>query len=523
MPPVPDLDVASIVARTSRSYDALPYTSNPFPNTHPSLLGAIARLFALEAAPLSQARVLELGCASGGNIIPLAARHPHASFVGIDLSNNQIEAGQARIARLGLPNIALRCRSFTEIEKGEAAFDYVICHGVYSWVPEPLRETILRICRDSLSPRGIALISYNVLPGWRMLQALRDCFLLHTGSDADPAARVAETRALLQLLPKACGDGSLYKDFLSREAVRLAACSDDYLAHEFLEVVNEPCSFREFADAARRRGLAFLAEAELPSMIPANYPAAMSELIHKAGGNQLLASEQHIDIVSGRTFRQTLLVGAERGARIDRGLSNARVEGLHFIGGTGIMLTKEPNGVTLAAPSGRRLHTNSALLADVLARFVAAFPGSSNVDDLVAALPASARNAEGRTLVRDGLLNMAVNGLAMPRLDPVTAAARAANKPVACPLARSEAESGAATAVNLRHERVDLAGLAQFVLPLLDGSRDADAVGAAIADGRLAFSRNGMAIADAAERRKIAAHNLRSLLPELARAALLVA
>jgi 2-polyprenyl-3-methyl-5-hydroxy-6-metoxy-1,4-benzoquinol methylase len=172
MSPANELDVASIVARTARSYDALPYTSDPFPNTHPSLLGAIARLFALDTAPVNEARVLELGCASGGNIIPLAARHPQASFVGVDLSKAQIEAGQARLARLNLSNIALRCQSFAEIEKGGAGFDYIICHGVYSWVPAPLREAILRICRENLSPRGVALVSYNVLPGWRMLQPL---------------------------------------------------------------------------------------------------------------------------------------------------------------------------------------------------------------------------------------------------------------------------------------------------------------------------------------------------------------
>ncbi len=159
MPSVSELDESSIVARTSRSYDALPYTSDPFPNTHPALLAAIAHLFAIDAAPLPAARVLELGCASGGNIIPLAARHPQASFVGVDLSGAQVAAGQKRIADLGLANIALHCQSFSEFTGHDAAFDYIICHGVYSWVPAALRETIFRICRENLSPRGIALIS----------------------------------------------------------------------------------------------------------------------------------------------------------------------------------------------------------------------------------------------------------------------------------------------------------------------------------------------------------------------------
>jgi SAM-dependent methyltransferase len=524
MSPATEPDVSAIVARTSRSYDALPYTSDPFPATHPALVGAIARLFAIDAAPLAQARVLELGCAAGGNIIPLAARHPHAAFVGIDLSGAQVSAGRARIAQLDLSNIELRRESFSELGVLGRSFDYVICHGVYSWVPAPLRETILRICRDSLSPRGVALISYNVLPGWRMLQALRDCFLLHASADADPRQRVAQARALLQSLPKACPEAGPYRDFLLSQADRLLKFSDDYLAHEFLEEVNEPCSFREFVDAARRRGLAFLAEAELPSMILANYPPNMAEMVQKAGGNQLLATEQSIDMVSGRTFRHTLLVAAERAPQIDRRLSSGRMEGLHFIGGGALALTREADGVTLAAPAGRRLHTDSAPLAQALARFVAAFPGSSGVDDLVQALPAAARNAESRALVREGLLNMVINGLATARIEAVPAVARAGSMPVACPMVRAEAARGAATTVNLRHERVDLDGLAAIVLPMLDGSRETDAISAAIAAGghRLAFTRDGIAIDDPNERRRIASGKLLTLLPSFARAGLLL-
>jgi SAM-dependent methyltransferase len=526
MPPVTELDVSSIVARTSRSYDALPYTSDPFPTTHPSLLAAIAHLFAVDAAPLTQARVLELGCASGGNIIPLAARHPQASFVGVDLSSAQVAAGRARIAQLGLSNIEIRCQSFSELDTRDAAFDYIICHGVYSWVPAPLREIILRICRKNLSPRGVALISYNVLPGWRMLQALRDCFLLHATPDADPQQRVAEARALLQFLPQACPTDGPYKDFLFSQAERLLKSSDAYLAHEFLDDVNEPCSFRDFMDAARQHGLAFLGEADLPSMILANYPQHMVETVRKIGGDRLAATEQLIDMVSGRTFRSTLLIAADRAPRIDRQLSQTRIDGMHFLGNSGLALTHESGGVTLAAPSGRRLHASSAPLAEALARFVEAFPGSSNVDDLVQALPAAVRNADGRALVREALLNMVTNGLASPRMDAVPAVSRAGARPVACPMVRAEAARGEVSSVNLRHERVELGGLARFVLPLLDGSRDAAAITAAIMDGardgRLTFTRNAAAVGDPDRRGRMAADSLGILLPELARAALLL-
>jgi SAM-dependent methyltransferase len=340
MPPA-EPDISAIVARTSRSYDALPYTSNPFPMTHPALVGAIARLFALEAAPLGGARVLELGCAAGGNIIPLAARHPDASILGVDLSAAQVAAGRARVADLGLTNIEIRCQSFADFDsRHEGPFDYIICHGVYSWVPAPLRDTILRICRDGLAPHGVALVSYNVLPGWRMLQALRDCFLLHSTRDADPRRRAAEARALVQLLPRGAPDDGAYKSFLAAEAARLGGSSDEYLAHEFLDDVNEPCTFRDFVGAAQRHDLAFLAEADLPSMVVTNYPPAMAEVVPRIGGNALLATEQSIDMVSGRTFRQTLLVAADRASAIDRQLAGARLESLHFLGDAGSACTR---------------------------------------------------------------------------------------------------------------------------------------------------------------------------------------
>jgi hypothetical protein len=113
---------------------------------------------------------------------------------------------------------------------------------------------------------------------------------------------VTQARALLQLLPQACPEASAYRDFLAGQADRLLKSSDDYLAHEFLDDVNEPCTFREFIGAARRQGLAFLAESELPSMILANYPPHMAQMVQQASGNQLLATEQYIDMVGGRTF-----------------------------------------------------------------------------------------------------------------------------------------------------------------------------------------------------------------------------
>src|SRR5215472_8789271 len=167
-------------------YDLVPYESYPFPRSHIRHLHAIGRLFALTPPAPDGCRVLELGGASGGNLIPVAIDHPGSHFLGIDLSARQIEAGQRQIADLGLKNIELRTGSIVDIDAGIGAFDYIIAHGVFSWVPPAVREKLLAVCRDCLAPQGIALVSHNTLPGWSPWQSLRETIRHHSRHITDP-------------------------------------------------------------------------------------------------------------------------------------------------------------------------------------------------------------------------------------------------------------------------------------------------------------------------------------------------
>ena len=90
------------------TYDELPYDSLCIPETNPGRLAVLAHLFGLDFPKPTECRLLELGCASGGNLIPMAADLPRSRFVGIDLAPAQIDAGNAVIAALGLDNVELR-------------------------------------------------------------------------------------------------------------------------------------------------------------------------------------------------------------------------------------------------------------------------------------------------------------------------------------------------------------------------------------------------------------------------------
>ena len=168
------------------AYDEVPYVSFPFPQTHPDRLATIATLLGMDPPPVGRCRVLELGCAAGGNLIPMALGLPDSEFVGIDLSTRQIAEGRAAVDALGLQNITLEPVNILEIEADFGQFDYIIAHGVYSWVPADVQDKLLEVCRQNLSPNGVAYVSYNTYPGWRLHGAIRDMMLYHTQDLSDP-------------------------------------------------------------------------------------------------------------------------------------------------------------------------------------------------------------------------------------------------------------------------------------------------------------------------------------------------
>jgi cyclopropane fatty-acyl-phospholipid synthase-like methyltransferase len=176
------------------SYDEVPYESHPYPQTHPDRLATVAKLLGLNPAMPDKCRVLELGCAGGGNLIPMAYGLPESQFLGVDLSRVQIDQGLEMIKALGLKNIQLRHQSIVDIGPDIGKFDYIICHGVYSWVPTAVQDAILGVCYRHLLPRGIAYISYNTYPGWHMRGMIRHMVSYHARQFAEPAMRVKQAR-----------------------------------------------------------------------------------------------------------------------------------------------------------------------------------------------------------------------------------------------------------------------------------------------------------------------------------------
>lgn len=293
--------MSDIEKKIGTSYDQLPYHSVAFTQSAPEHLHAVAHLFGVQAPDPETARVLELGCAAGGNLLPFAVRNPRASALGVDLSEIQVESGKSLIADLKLSNIELRRMSIADIGPKLGRFDYIICHGVYSWVPEDVQDAILRVCKENLNDNGVAYVSYNTYPGWKAKEVIRDAMILRGGARDSASEKLGYARGMIDFLHDHARPGSVLKQTLDDNIATIRNGPEYYLHHEFLELCNSPCYFREFAAKAKAQGLSYLAESGVMEMFASNYgESASGPLLRECTDQESL--EQMLDFLNNRSF-----------------------------------------------------------------------------------------------------------------------------------------------------------------------------------------------------------------------------
>ncbi|HXD86878.1 MAG TPA: class I SAM-dependent methyltransferase [Urbifossiella sp.] len=489
---------------STNSYDEIPYDSHPYAQTHPSRMAVVATLFGLQPPAVESCRVLELGSAAGGNIIPIAESFPNSQWIGIDLSERQIADGHKMLAATGVKNVQLRHASILEVDESYGQFDYIIAHGVFSWVPSEVRDKILAICAERLNPNGVAYISYNTYPGWHMRGMIRDMMKYHSNNFPEPRQRVQQARALLDFLAASARQEGPYSALLKSELESIRNQSDNYLYHEHLEQVNEPLYFHQFIGMAERHGLRYLGEARLPTMVTGNFGPEVQKTLKTLAPNQI-QTEQYMDFLRNRMFRETLLVKPAPNWTIEP----LCLRKLHVWSCGRPAGKTEPNihseeTEQYQTRSGMSLSTNRPLLKAAMKALGERWPGTIAFDDLRRAArallggnPDDAAGAEDDAKVLAlGLVNTYISSdLIELSAIPIPVARKAGEKPRATASARERVALGAAWAANRRHELVKLSDLDLRLLPLLDGQRDRPAILDALVEkaiaGDLTVQKNG--------------------------------
>ena len=291
---------------TESSYEDIPYFSKAYSQSSPNNLATLGTLFGMSTTPISESKILELGCSDGCNIIPHAINNPNSHYIGIDKSNKHIEHGMQHIKKLSLTNIKLLNASILDIDKSYGKFDYIICHGVLSWVPEHIRKKIFKIFKNHLSKNGIAYVSYNTLPGWNMVRSVRDMMNYHTKEINDEKEKISQSHAILNFVKDSISDqDSSYAKLINSELKILNNTSNSYLRHDHLEDNNKSYYFHEFMACANKEKLQYLSDASISSMYLGNMNTKVINSLKDV--KDIVKLEQYMDFIRNRRFRSTLL------------------------------------------------------------------------------------------------------------------------------------------------------------------------------------------------------------------------
>jgi SAM-dependent methyltransferase/methyltransferase-like protein len=518
------------------SYEVVPYVGKSFSESHPDRLATIATLFGMKPRDVSHARVLEIGCGVGANIIPMGAELPEGSFLGIDSSERQVAEGRATIEAAGLKNVELRPIDIMDACPELGTFDYIVCHGVFSWVAPAVQQKILSMIATHLAKGGVAYVSYNVYPGWHFQQIIREAMFFHIDGEADPREGIRKAREMLDFLVQFDSKPENYYMMMLRDQrADLLQRDDSYLCHEFLDDVNQPLYYHEFLERITVQGLKAVADAVYSRnacVAPGRQKAALDRVSDDPG-----RQEGYLDLLLGRGFRRTLLCHQE--VELLPGPSEAAVErlqaavkvvpgSLHPGFSAGVLETFQNwqnQAVTIDHPLIKAAvvvlgeHYPWALPFGELWR-----AATARLSD--AGLAASEYGEPERQRLAAFLLRSYGEDWLELHSHCAPVVREPGERPATTSLVRHQARSGVPL-TNLRHESFVPPRFDRHLLALLDGRRThgalVDALDALVTEGTLTIRGSDPGRIDGTARRAIVAESLREGLGRLAAAAFLVA
>lgn len=459
-------------------YDEVPYPCLVHPHAHPRHVGALGALFGVPAAAPAGARVLELGCASATQLIAFAFDHPDAHCVGVDASARQIDAGRVRAAQLGLTNVSLVCKVFGEwdAEAGDATFDYVIAHGILSWVAPATQDALLAIMRRRLAPNGLAYLSFNAMPGWAFGTLVRDLMLRGTaGSFAPSASRAREGRRWLTQAARDAEAGTLLSATLIAEAAHITDHDDAYLEHEYFEAEHHPFWLADVVSRARQHGLAYVTDADPGLVLPSTQVSSVQRAV--AGMADPVACQQAIDALTNTRFRRAILTRAEDADGLGLTLAPATLARLHLALPHARALNDGSGGGTPTVRDGRDtpLPLRDGALVAALVALREAWPATLPFTEIVPTFDAGAPAARA---LAGGLIGLVFAGALKLTLAPVSPLSGAVpERPRVSPLVLAQAAAGEPIASHWFISQNIGDPVRRLVLGL-DGTRTPDALAA---------------------------------------------
>jgi len=469
---------------TASAYDGVAYPAHAHAQTHPAHLATVAALYGLDAPAVGSCRVLELGCGGGSNLVPMACQYPDASFVGIDLSGRAIDSAAENAAACRLENVDFRQADIMDIGADWGGFDYIIAHGVYSWVPAEVREKILAILHENLSPSGVGLVSYNAYPGSHLRNLTRDIMLFHARFIDDPRERIRQARAVLSMVAEGSNATKTHGIVVRDQLARVERMPDELLFHDDLLEIAAPFLLHQVVSDAERHGLQYLSDASLSRRDLSDYPETVRNILASFPEAEFAARDQYHDFIDGHGFRNTLLCHAD--VVLDRHLAPDCIR--RFFLASSVWPASDdidpasPDAVAFKSEKGGELVTDSPLVKAALLELRRAWPQALRFDELLkkAAGPAgvgiesATERAEQSDVLSGSLLQAVSAGHLEIHRDAPGLTTRISAKPKASLWARKQSETRSVV-TNLRHRAIRLEDeKVRRFMRLVDGTREVD-------------------------------------------------
>jgi SAM-dependent methyltransferase len=451
-------------------YDALPYTDHAYAESHPDRLAVVARLSGWQAPAVERARVLEVGCGRGGNLLPMAAGLPEGSLVGFDRSARQIDEASAIAREAGVDNVTFFAASLESATLQGGPFDFVLCHGVYSWIPVAVRRVLLDRIAGWLAPGGIAYVSFNTLPGWYERMAARDWLRFSTSARGLGLSVRDASGSLGWLHEQISRESAGYRSAIANVGKRLAETERAFLTHEFLADDHHPEAVATFLAEADAAGLTYLGDAIPQTTAIELLPDAVAERARRLGPD---AAQTIVDFIRNTAFRRALLVrradAEERRWRWPHRLDPSALGSLDVASRLRPPASADQAEAELFEGPDNRVQVQDPAVRRALRTLAEVHPRAAPFEDL--ARP-HAPTHEARAALAVELFDL---WLATGALDLHTFAPKLApspgDRPRACPVARWHAVHGGPI-TNRWHQEVNLAEpLLGFILARLDGVR----------------------------------------------------
>lgn len=379
-------DVQSTAATLNRCdadpYDEMPYRSLPIEWSAPARLSIASLLHGGPRSPPGAYRVLELGCADGANLLPLACYASESEFVGIDGARSQIRLAQSRKSELRLSNSEFIESDFLSAnEKLHGQFDYIIAHGVFSWVSPVVRDALFDLSAQRLRHGGLLYLNYNAKPGWNIRGTIRDYLLEQTGGERSlpVRARLAQELAARMAATLNAGDHP-YARLLGNEFRFVCESHASYVAHEYLAADNHAYWRAEFQALAANVGLAYVCDADF-NYVSGRVP---EELVRRAADIRLTA-DSTVDTVDLLSYKQLQSPIFTQGSISPKAASTDEIANLNM---AACLASCEPvdggGHPTFRHPNGYEVEARDDAMANALAKLHPLWPSGLCIAELFA-------------------------------------------------------------------------------------------------------------------------------------------